>query len=105
MLVLPRDVSLQRSQQAQLSEACKMHSGEPGGAGTKARRRGDLGLCFRHLQRQDWHAHGRLLCQCGREPVLAGSCPGLSAGKMTMVGMYSAGVTYDVTGKGFDPEA
>ena len=27
------------------------------------------------------------------------------AGKMTMVGMYTAGVTYDVTGKGFDPEA
>ena len=26
------------------------------------------------------------------------------AGKMTMVGMYTAGVTYDVTGKGFDPE-
>ncbi|CAE7658005.1 yloB [Symbiodinium sp. CCMP2456] len=25
-------------------------------------------------------------------------------GKMTMVGMYTAGVTYDVTGKGFDPE-
>ena len=24
---------------------------------------------------------------------------------MTMVGMYTAGVTYDVTGKGFDPEA
>ena len=23
---------------------------------------------------------------------------------MTMVGMYTAGVTYDVTGKGFDPE-
>ena len=29
----------------------------------------------------------------------------LFAGKMTMVGMYAAGVTYEVTGKGFDPEA
>ncbi|CAE7457493.1 unnamed protein product [Symbiodinium pilosum] len=28
----------------------------------------------------------------------------LTEGKMTMVGMYTAGVTYDVTGKGFDPE-
>ncbi|CAJ1357682.1 unnamed protein product [Effrenium voratum] len=28
----------------------------------------------------------------------------LTEGKMTMVGMYAAGVTYDVTGKGFDPE-
>jgi hypothetical protein len=27
------------------------------------------------------------------------------AGKMTMVGMYAAGNTYEVTGKGFDPEA
>jgi hypothetical protein len=26
-------------------------------------------------------------------------------GKMTMVGMYAAGTTYEVTGKGFDPEA
>jgi len=28
----------------------------------------------------------------------------LTEGKMTMVGMYAAGVTYEVTGKGFDPE-
>lgn len=26
-------------------------------------------------------------------------------GKMTMVGMYAAGTTYEVSGKGFDPEA
>ena len=26
-------------------------------------------------------------------------------GKMTMVGMYAAGTSYEVTGKGFDPEA
>lgn len=25
-------------------------------------------------------------------------------GKMTMVGMFAAGTTYEVTGKGFDPE-
>jgi len=29
----------------------------------------------------------------------------IPAGKMTMVGMYAAGTTYEVTGKGFDPEA
>eukprot|EP00434_Breviolum_minutum_P006201 symbB.v1.2.005468.t1/scaffold260.1/size426026/19 len=28
----------------------------------------------------------------------------LTEGKMTMVGMYAAGTTYEVTGKGFDPE-
>ncbi|CAJ1449453.1 unnamed protein product [Effrenium voratum] len=28
----------------------------------------------------------------------------LTEGKMTMVGMYAGGVTYEVTGKGFDPE-
>ena len=35
---------------------------------------------------------------------LGGRCVEM-AGKMTMVGMYAAGTTYEVSGKGFDPEA